>query len=257
MKSILIALMAITLIASASAADVYRVKSAIFIEGEIEDGDAEKTAVVLASRSTVGIFRVNSLGGSVTEAIKIGSLIEGAKAGVLIKKGELCASACFFLYINGYFRGASGFSPKDGETPSNAKRLLGHTFVGIHRPYLGSKNEVTADSATKQGELINQIKVYLRKKAIPEYLIDEMMGHPSNDIYWLQDKDLLMLGEYDAGVEEVLIKECNYVREMWKQSQERQDRFIKCSVDVVFEREFGPQQQRFIEKLRTGWRPWG
>lgn len=243
----------ITFIGNATAADVYvERKYQIHIDGTIRSGDAERVAKLLTQMNVVSTFRVKSPGGSVLEAIKIASLINGLKASLVIKKGEVCASSCFFLFINGYHRFAMPFRTPEA---MQAGRGKGYMYVGIHRPYLSSEDEVYATSVEKQAQLMAEVKTYLRDRSVPEYLISEMMSRPSNEIYWLQEKDLDAIGEHDAGVEEVLIKECKYSRDDWKLSDAEVDQKFECYSDV-FDRVFQPQQYAFIAKLKTGWRPW-
>lgn len=242
----------------ALAADIYIERGHVVnINGQIKQGDAERVASLIGKLKSVSIFRVQSLGGNVDEAIKIASLIEGAQANFMINKGELCASACFFMYIAGHYRYATPFQGADNTNPSPEMLARGYRYVGIHRPYLGSEKEVRALSADKQERLMQDIRAYLQKKQVPQYLVDEMMGRSSNRIYWLREKDLDLLGDFSPGVEEILIKECGYDKvsgASW--SRERNDEFNNCWLDMR-EREFTPLQQRFLGRLATGWRPWG
>jgi hypothetical protein len=82
---------------------------------------------------------------------------------------------------------------------------------------------------------------------------------PSNDIYWLRDRDLELIGPYSAADEEILIAKCDYKRsgkmfdEGWSQS--RIDKVNSCTFDVWYEHYF-EQQLDFVFKLKRGWRPW-
>ncbi|XVJ68996.1 MAG: hypothetical protein HEQ39_04545 [Rhizobacter sp.] len=256
MRFLLLSLIVIVLIRPAIGAEIYiKDVNSLHIDGDIRDGDAERVAKLLSQSQRVDIFFVNSLGGDVLEAINIASLVEGAKAQVVVKKGELCASACFFVFIAGTYRFATGFRGEQGEMPSQVERRKGFRFVGIHRPYLSSKSETTANSINKQKRIMENVRGYLSEKAVPQYLIDEMMSRPSNDTYWLRPKDLEMIGDYESGFEEVLIKHCEYSRESWKWSKDRQMIFDACENNLR-EKEFHPVQDRFIARLRSGWRPW-
>jgi hypothetical protein len=208
-------------------------------------------------RSVVAFF-VKSPGGNIEESLRIASLIEGTSADFRIKRGELCASSCFFMFIAGQSRSAIGFHGEEGQNPSPASRAKGFYYVGIHRPYLASKDEVKAASADKQEALMQAVREYLRKKQVPQYLVDEMMGRASNQVYWLREKDVDLLGDYSPGYEEVLIKECGYNKtarlESW--SDTRREQFDNCLIDV-WNREYRPSQIRYIKRLATGWRPWG
>lgn len=257
MRFIVFALLVLTLNNTTYAADVYVEKRhQIHIDGDIREGDAERLASLLSGARIVTSVNVKSMGGNVQEAIKIASLIQGVQADVRIKPGELCASACFFIFIAGTYREASFFTGEQGTLPSEEMRRKGYHYVGIHRPYLSSQDETTASSIDKQRQIMRGVDAYLKQRAVPQYLIDEMMSRPSNDIYWLRKKDIEAIGQYEAGYEEVLIKQCGYSRNNAEWSDERLDQFLNCEFDTR-ERELFPIQRKFIEKLRTGWRPWG
>ena len=241
------------------AADIYvERKHQVHIEGEIKAGDAERVVSLISGMPIVGSFRVNTLGGNIDEALRIAYLIEGTNASFSIKEGKLCASACFFMFIAGKERYAFPFHGEDGQNPSPENLARGLSYVGIHRPYLALKKEVTTESAVKQEALMQALRDYLRKKQVPQYLVDEMMGRASNQIYWLREKDIALLGDYSPGFEEVLIKECRYNKydRLMSWSNTRRTEFEDCRFDV-WKREYLPSQIRFIKRLATGWRPWG
>ena len=241
------------------AADIY-VESGhqVHIDGEIRTGDAERVASLISGMRYLSIFSVKSPGGNVEEALRISTLIEGTNSGFVIKRGEICASACFFMFIASKERYANAFYGKEGQSPTSEKLARGYRYVGIHRPYLASKDEVTAASADKQETLMQVVRDYLRKKQVPQYLVDEMMWRASNRIYWLREKDVDLLGNYIPGYEEVLIKECGYNKnaEIDSWTNDRRNQFNNCSNDVWL-REYLPLQDSYIKRLATGWRPWG
>lgn len=241
----------------AMAADIYiERKYEIHIDGQIKPGDAEKIASLLGKMTAVSSFFVNSNGGNVGESMKIASLIEGVHATFRVKKGGVCASACFLMLVAAQHRFFSYFLGEEGQNPT-PEMIAKRSFVGIHRPYLGSKNEVKKSSAEKQEEVMHEVRNYLRKKQVPQYLVDEMMGRASNQVYWLRAKDGDLLGEYSPGYEEILIKECGYnkmeIDNTW--SEDRVARFIKCDRDV-WNREYLQPQILYLIKLEIGWRPW-
>lgn len=241
------------------AADIYSEKGhEVHIDGEIRIGDAERVASLIGGMQGVSGFNVKSPGGNVEEALRIAALIDGTSTRFFIKKGEICASSCFFMFIAGQYKYATAFFVEEGQNPSPKDRARGFSYVGIHRPYLASMDEVKATSADKQELLMQTVREYLRKKQVPQYLVDEMMGRASNQIYWLSDKDLDLLGNYSPGFEEVLIKECGYNKvaqwESWTDT--RSDEFNECEFRV-WHREYRPLQGGYIKRLATGWRPWG
>jgi hypothetical protein len=244
------------------AADVFLEKFRLNIVGEIRPGDAERVAQsaieqVTKNRKKIASIWVNSPGGDVAEAIRIADLVSGMKPDVYVAKGGVCASSCFLIFLAGYERIAS-WVRDDGGMPTPEKRASRFGLVGIHRPYLKTPS-ADLESVKKQEELMRRFRSHLASKQVPQYLVDEMMARPSNDIYWLRDRDLELIGPYSAGDEEALIARCGYKRsgkiidEEW--SEARRDKLTDCGIDYWDEQYFEPQIN-FVVKLAGGWRPW-
>jgi len=239
------------------AADVYVEKHNLNLSGEIRSGDAERMASLIAQEKGIGKFYVNSLGGDFLEAMRMADLVRGLHVAVQVAKGGSCVSACFFPFLEGYERTAF-WANEDGMLPPQAKREQFIGVVGIHRPYLKSPTGDVA-STQRQEDMMRKVRSYLMSKTLPQHLIDEMMARPSNDIYWLRERDLELVGQYSPGVEEALVSKCGYKRfnqsfnENW--SKERRDELDNCTFDY-WEEHFFPLQRQFIAKLHTGWRPW-
>lgn len=182
--------------------------------GEIKPGDAEQAvSVILAIKPLMKDFYphprelvVNSPGGDVREAIRMASFVKAAHMDVSVLAGGkgACASSCFFIYLAGQQRSASGI---DRVAREGAEHSLG--TLGIHRPYY-SVSTGGPDAAKKQEDLMSTVADLLRQERVPQSMIDTMMAHPSNDIYWLNSREIWSLGTYRAGVEEELISKCNY-----------------------------------------------
>lgn len=92
------------------------------------------------------------------------------------------------FFLAGQRRDASGI---DTIARGGAARSLGP--AGIHRPYYKAPEGGPA-SAKKQEDTMREIASYLQSERVAQYLIDEMMVHASNDIYWLTSGDLKSLG---------------------------------------------------------------
>lgn len=241
----------------AKAADVYVEDRTVNLEGEIRQGDAERVVVaVLAAPKEILFMSLNSKGGDLMEAMRIVSLVKGAHWNVMVGKGhgKVCVSACFFIYLAGEGRSAGGAGnlwPQDlwDFEPG---------IVGIHRPYFKDAAG-NPEAPKKQGELMGKVREYLKSAGVSQYLVDEMMSRPSNDIYWLKDRDLDAIGDYNPGIEEALIATCGYKRrsliaaEKW--SPERMAPVHACLAKYLGDKN-RPVQLSYVAKLRTGWRPW-
>ena len=240
------------------AADIQVKYSEVYLDGEIRPGDAERLAVALSqARFDVSQLTVNSMGGDVRESLRIAGLVRGTQLEVKVAKGGFCVSSCFFIFLDGFSR-LAGWARADGTLPSIEQRKEFFGLVGIHRPYLKS-TDGGSQAIESQEQIMKIIRSHLTLKGVPQYLIDEMMTHPSNDVYWLRMRDLEALGPYDAGVEEGLIAKCCHKRAGAMVHQnwpiEKMERVSRCSTEY-WEQAFLPLQKKFIAELKSGQRPW-
>lgn len=183
----------------------------ILIKGPLVTGDAHKYAQVLltkhpATNQPSMVTMLDSLGGDLSEAIRIGQTVRELQLDVRVMNGMTCASACFFIFLSGSPRSAAGV---DANGRRNSRSPLG--IVGLHRPYLLSP-ENTPGSVERQVQTMRYVTAFLEAKLVPRRLIDAMMIRPSNDIYWLTEADIDDLGEYPPDLEELFISKCQYDR---------------------------------------------
>lgn len=256
--------------------------------GKIEIGDSEKfLKVILNIYRKDGIesiprrFVIGSGGGSVAEAIKIAALIEKFRLSTSVdgrdhqssKEHGICASACFLVWLGGYFRYASGFYvPNGDELEDGAFGTLSNSgLVGLHRPYLDlaeSSSKNIAEVQLQQRQEITGLRRYLEERSVSSDLIEKMMAHTSKNIYWLRPKEVNRLGE-SPEYEELLVANCNYrktivsdqssdeeVRMFLKEaSGEEQERVSKCSRALI-QRLRSKELPNLMLRLNKGWRPW-
>lgn len=122
------------------------------------------------------IITLNSLGGSVEEAIKGGYLLRRYSAHVAISNESTCASACVFLLAGATSRGVGG-------------------RVGIHRPYEpNDKIESATAQKLKYEPLGVKIKQFFSDVNIPSTLYDEMLRIPPRAVKYLSEDDLSRTG---------------------------------------------------------------
>lgn len=189
------------------ALEPYKVfRGVLVLEGKFEAGDFNKLREFLSSKSNFekisgGVF-LASPGGSIGEAIKIGTLIRtlrmttdapsGPPTGIprfgqsvigprqLIdpRHNYLCTSACFFVYVAGVYRSVNW-----------ASRL------GIHRPSLAEGTEKTLSverAFAITWRIRTALTLYLKQMDVPEKYIDLMYSVPPKDIHWITQR------EYDS-----------------------------------------------------------
>lgn len=227
----------------------------VVFRGEIKKGDAERFAEIVGEMPMISRLSIDSTGGDLTEAMRIAELISKLHLTIEVAKGGHCVSACFFIFIEGFNRIFSSAND-DGTLPTSKNNIRG--YLGIHRPYLKSPQGDVA-SVKRQESIMRNVKTHLATKMIPQYLIDEMMSRPSNDIYWLKENDSEQIGEYGAGNEEALISKCGYKRfkqsnaENW--SDQRYSQMYNCIHDY-WENNYSGEHFFILTKLKIGWRPW-
>ena len=123
-------------------------------------------------------IRVNSLGGDIDTAIKIGHLLREREARVIIDKDAVCASACVFILAGAVDRGIN-FQGR----------------VGIHRPYYPNDQATSIEKQEKQQKkLERKIKVFLSDMNISELLYGAMLRTSPGKIKMLSRKELEQYG---------------------------------------------------------------
>jgi len=163
-----------------------KVCAAVLISGKIEPGDTEKVNAFLsrvdqsatsALPIRIGIAYLDSPGGNVVEAMKIGRLLRSRQIGTFVTSDSLCASACVLVLAAGVHRAAAG-SVEIHSFYSTA--ILGTgDFAGANRQY---------DLLTKS------VEEYLREMRVPRALLDEMIKVPHSMSRRLTLEDTISLG---------------------------------------------------------------
>ena len=171
----------------------------LVISGEIIPGDYDRLLSRILEDEDRFLAQnkiiLASDGGDVVEALKIARLIKSLFTEVIV--GPLtgrCASACFFIYAAANQRGTDG------------KRL-----IGINRPYIVDSDAIsapTADASIAESSALARVRVFLQENAVPNYLVDEMFRHASDDAYWLSADDEKNLGYRSPAFSRYLKKEC-------------------------------------------------
>lgn len=196
----------------------------IELVGTIVSGDADRLLAILSngSGSPHGWFYLvlDSGGGDVVEALKVADVVRQAlletttvridvPPEIALRSPERqflrCASACFLVWSAGARR----------HHYSAEIEKIGHVGLGLHRPSFSKDAYSTADIgqlARESQAVAEMVRQYLRREAIPEQLIEEMMRRSSREIMWLDDdeKSTLSIPEMAPWYEEMLIARCNF-----------------------------------------------
>jgi hypothetical protein len=149
------------------------------LTGEISSQDALDLAAhpnIKAGRPI--ILELDSEGGNIAAAMKIGRLLRATRSTVIIRDRNDCLSACVMVLA-----GATG-------------RIVSHEAnVGIHRPYSNSREAVSYDSVrTKFKALESEVRSYLKEMNISDALFDAMLRIPPEDVRILSGGELSSYG---------------------------------------------------------------
>ncbi|WP_044874355.1 periplasmic-like protein [Pseudomonas sp. LFM046] len=128
---------------------------AVQISEDVAPGDYE--ALMQGLRANPGKFDrklvlLDSIGGSVTEAIRMGRLLRETGFDVMVPSNGVCQGSCVYLLAAG-----------------RSKTVRG--YVGLHRPYFPGGDSALADAAT--GIRYSPV-AYLKEMNVPASLLDDM-----------------------------------------------------------------------------------
>ena len=177
---------------SATAADVrFFDKNGIIIEGEIVEGDFARVVALLdKSRGAIDTVSIYSMGGSVPEAIQIGTLLRDMRLRTVVPKrwhhgrGNVCPgiyrqgnctcmSSCVLVFAGGiHYEG---------------------NVVGVHRSYisremLSAMRGMNGDVVSRQ--LVETVSDYLRNMGFPQHAINTMNATRPQDMRMLYDREI-------------------------------------------------------------------
>jgi hypothetical protein len=163
----------------------------IQISGEITDETATGLETVIsrvrnAAAASQYMFtflsvELNSPGGSVDAAMKIGRILRKEGPIVDVKKGALCLSACVLILAGGATRGLDG-------------------TIGIHRPYfeVPSGNVSSETIKSNYQQMLQAIRAYLKEMNVVENLADDMLRTNPEHMRVLSENELTQYGLTDA-----------------------------------------------------------
>lgn len=169
----------------------------LVMSGEIQAGDANKLVGLLKANARnaqlVSDIWLNSPGGNLNEAIKIGAVVEELGYTAVVPIGATCASACFFVWISAPGRLAPG-------------------AIIVHRPYYNMRDSMRSAGDYEEGyrAASETAGAYLRKRNVPADLIELILTVPSSDGYTLSDADKTRIGPMSAARMEYMIQNCGF-----------------------------------------------
>lgn len=174
------------------------VSRVIEISGVIEKGDTEKLKALVEASGfseciTAGLcpynntISLNSPGGNLVEALKLGEFIAEQNFNTLLAEGAVCESACALVFLGGYTNYEGFFFPR---------RYVHETAtLGIHRPYFRLpdrtfSSEEVGNVVDIVNEGVSHATSYLLKVGIGLGLLERMYDTPGTDMYRLSPLEL-------------------------------------------------------------------
>lgn len=168
------------------------------LTGMIETGDADKLREILTKLpvSAAGIaegplvtIELSSLGGSLTEAFELGTLFRKFKLVAVVRKKDICLSACALAFLGGNAYRLPAIYPADCNLEIGGK-------VGFHNFSLNRNGlrEVTANDpvasrlqgfADARGGAAQLVK-YAGEMGLPPTFVSALIGRPVEDFQFIE-----------------------------------------------------------------------
>jgi hypothetical protein len=160
--------------------------ASVLISGKLVDGDSARLDTYLKrvdqSLQTsmpirVGLVLLDSPGGSVSEAMRIGKIIRKRQIGTFVTGDSTCASSCVLVLAAGVKRAAAG-------------KVLIHSFYTPE--FLGTGRFEDAERAYRAVQ--RTVEQYLDDMRVPRALLDEMRKVPHTTAKSLTLEETVELG---------------------------------------------------------------
>ena len=142
----------------------------VTMQGKIVPGDAAKFSGFLQTLpATVSAIAMDSGGGVIDEAVRMGELIAKSNVATLLPDNATCASACFWLFAAGQHR-----------------LMVSSAQLGVH----GAKDEQGREAPDST---VNAVR-FAKELGIPNSIIVDMVTTPPGQIAWLTPRELTEMG---------------------------------------------------------------
>ena len=162
------------------------VASDIYLDGWIEPGDGEKFRYLLKDlKAPPRTLFLNSRGGMVGDALKIGYMTKAYGVKTVIRRGKWCLSSCAFIF-------AAGYNAKKNE-PNRWIHAKGK--LGVHRPL--SVNSRGEKRAWKQSDpKLKTVGIYLKFVGAGKNFLRRFVQTPNSKIYVFKNRELNRMAGY-------------------------------------------------------------
>ena len=171
----------------------------VVMSGEITRGDYDRILSIVLYKENLPVYiNIESPGGDIIEAIKLGRLARRGLIGV--GPGLTCNSACAFLVF-------SSINHDKG----------GEDSIGLHRPSYNKEYfaDLSLNEANKKyKKLDDHVLSYLKEMGVPTAVSEKIMSTPSNRVdYMTIDEYIELAGSKPPAFHEWLIAQCGAMSE--------------------------------------------
>lgn len=150
----------------------------VTLTGQIAVGDGDRIRDELATRANAGqrveMIRLNSTGGSVSDALEIGDVIRASDMSTTMVDNAVCLSACPYIFAGGVAR-----------TVAQTAKL------GVHQHYFGESAILPAFMAVEdvqRGQA--EVMAHLSRMGIGLGIMEHALRTPPEQIYILSREEL-------------------------------------------------------------------
>ncbi len=144
------------------------------LTGVIAPGDATRFAEWLDPRTTPATIRLHSPGGSVHDALAIGTAIREAGLATALEAGDICLSACPYMLAGGVTRAVDDAA-----------------MVGVHQHYFGENTALPAFLAVSDIQAGQaDVMAFLDAMGVDVRVMQHALATPPGSIYVLLPEEL-------------------------------------------------------------------
>lgn len=151
-------------------------RAIIVLTGEIVSGDTDRAESLIKAQNEAGRLvsgiRFNSIGGNLSEGVKLAELVHTAKIATVVPNGSTCASACFIAFAAGSEKYASY-----------------QARVGVH----GASDQNGKETTNSNAATVAMAKI-VKELGVPPAIIGRMVVTPPDQIVWLSPDELRSMG---------------------------------------------------------------
>ncbi len=167
--------------------EIHKIKSLSVAEifNTISKADADYIARHRVDLAYGAIVALNSTGGDVDAAMKIGRIVREDEPLVIVREGAKCFSSCTLIYIAAVKRENAG-------------------LIGLHRPYFAAAPQSRQSIERQVPTMLQTLRTYVQEMGVTGSFYQEMVNtEPSNVKLYVGDEIQKIVPENDPTYDEV------------------------------------------------------